>query len=137
VAQVHPDTAASFDIDEPAFLFELWPEDLIRHLPERPDYSAPSRFPEVRRDIALVVDGDLPGGRVLQLVRAHRSGSVRIAADVFDEYRGAGVPAGRKSLALSLRYHAPDRTLTDADVTRIEQGLLTRLQKELGATLRS
>jgi phenylalanyl-tRNA synthetase beta chain len=46
------------------------------------------------------------------------------------------VPERKKSLAVSLRYQAPDRTLTDEDVARIEQGLLTRLQKELGATLR-
>ncbi len=136
VAQVHPATASSFDLDESVFLFELWPEDLVRHLPERPDYAPPSRFPEVLRDIALVVDGDVPGGRVLQLVRAHRSGSVRIAAEIFDEYRGPGMPEGKKSIALSLRYQAPDRTLTDTDVARIEQGLLTRLQKELGAALR-
>jgi phenylalanyl-tRNA synthetase beta chain len=136
IAQVHPQTAASFDIDEPVFLVELSLEDLVRHLPERPAYTPPSRYPEVRHDIAVLVDADLPAGRLLQLIRAHRSGSVRIAADVFDEYRGQGVPEGKKSLAVSLRYQAPDRTLTDEDVARIEQGLLTRLQKELGATLR-
>ena len=137
LGQVHPDHAAMFDIDEPVFMLELWVEDLVRHLPERPDYSAPSRFPEVRQDLALVVDDSLPAGRLLELVRSHRSGGVRIAADLFDEYRGKGVPAGKKSLALSLRYQAADRTLTDADVARIQQGLITRLGKELGAVLRS
>jgi phenylalanyl-tRNA synthetase beta chain len=136
VGQVHPETAAAFDIDEPVFLLELWVEDVVRLLPERPEYHAPSKFPEVRQDIALIVDLPTPAGRVLEVVRAHRSAGVRIRADVFDEYRGAGVPEGKKSLALHLRFQADDRTLTDADAAKVQQGLLVRLGKEMGATLR-
>ncbi|MCC7088600.1 MAG: hypothetical protein IT295_05560, partial [Dehalococcoidia bacterium] len=64
------------------------------------------------------------------------SGGVRIRADVFDEYRGPGVPEGKKSLALRLRFQAEDRTLTDNDVAKIQQGLVVRLGKEIGAVLR-
>lgn len=137
LAQVHPDTAATFGIDEPVFLAELWLEDLVRVLPERPPYQPPSRFPEVRQDVALLVDADLPAARVLQLVRAHRSGTVHLSADVFDEYRGDRLPAGKKSLAIRLRYQADDKTLTDEDVARIQGGLMKRLERELGASLRS
>ncbi len=136
LGQVHPDVAAQFDVDEPVFLLELWIEDLARVLPERPAYTPPSRFPEVRQDLALVVDESLPAGRLMEIVRSHRSSLVRIAADVFDEYRGPGVAAGKKSLALSLRYQSDDRTLTDEDVARVQTGLLKRLEKEIGATLR-
>ncbi len=136
IAQVHPETAASFDIDEPVFLVELWLEDLVRGIPARPAYDPPSRFPEVRQDIALLVAADLPASRVMDIVRSHRSGSVRLEAELFDEYRGQGVPGGQKSLAVSLRYQPLDRTLTDADVARVQQGLLKRLEKEVGATLR-
>ncbi len=136
IGQVHPDSAAAFDIGEPVFLVELWIPELLRHLPERPAYTAPSRFPEVRQDLALVVDAELAAGRVLEIARSHRSGGIRIVADLFDEYRGAGVPEGKKSLALGLRYQATDRTLTDADVARVQQGLVTRLSKEFGATVR-
>jgi len=136
VAQVHPDTAGSFDIEEPVFLVELWLEDLVRTLPERPDYTPASRFPEVRQDIAILVDVAVPAGRVLELVRAHRSGGVTLAADVFDDYRGEGVPPGKKSLALRLRFRALDRTLTDDDVARIQSGLLKRLEREFGASQR-
>jgi len=136
VGQVHPENAAAFDLDEPVFLLELWVEDLVRHLPERPEYAPPSRFPEVRQDLALLVDSDTPAGRVLDIARSHRSGTIRISADLFDEYRGTGIPEGKKSLAVSLRFQASDKTLTDADVARIQQGLVTRLNKELGAVLR-
>lgn len=134
--QVHPDTAAAFDIDEPLFLLELSIEDLVRAVPERPAYAPPSRFPEVRQDLALLVDLGMPAGRVLELVRAHRSGGVRLQAEVFDEYRGTGLPDGKKSLALRLRYQASDRTLSDDDVAKIQGGLMRRLEKELGASLR-
>lgn len=136
VAQVHPDTAATFDIDEPIYLVELAVEELAGLLPERPAYTPPSRFPEVRLDVALLVDAALPAGRVVDIVRSHRSGTVRVSGEVFDDYRGPGLPEGKKSLAVAMRYQAEDRTLTDADVERIQGGLLKRLEKELGATVR-
>ena len=90
----------------------------------------------MRQDIALLVDADVPAGRVLEIVRGHRSGTVRLAAEVFDDYRGAGIPAGKKSLAIRLRYQAEDRTLTDSDVAKVQAGLVGRLAKEIGAALR-
>ena len=136
LGQVHPSNAALFDIDAPVFLVELWVEDLVRHLPERPEYSGVSRFPDVRQDIALLVDAAVPAGRVLEITRSHRSGAIRLSADIFDEYRGKGVPDGKKSLAIRLRFQAADRTLTDEDVAKVRQGLVVRLGKELGAELR-
>ena len=137
VAQVHPDVAASFDIEEPVFLIELWFEPLTRAVPERPDYAPPSRYPEARRDLALLVPAETPASALLEVIRTHRARGVRISADVFDEYRGEGVPAGQKSLALAVRFRADDRTLSEKDVVRIEQGLLRRLEQDLGATLRA
>ena len=137
VAQVHPEVAAAFDIEEPVFLLELWFEPLTRAIPERPDYAPPSRYPEARRDLALLVPAATPASALLEVIRTHRARGVRISADVFDEYRGEGVPAGRKSLALALRFRAEDRTLGERDVVRLEQGLLRRLEQDLGATLRA
>ena len=69
VAQVHPDVAASFDIEEPVFLFELWFEPLTRAIPERPDYAPPSRYPEARRDLALLVPAATPASALLDVIR--------------------------------------------------------------------
>jgi phenylalanyl-tRNA synthetase beta chain len=136
IGQVHPDTAAAFDIDEPVFLIELWVEDVARALPEKLDYAPPSRFPEVRQDLALLVDAATHAGRIVEIANSHRSGGIRVAAAAFDEYRGAGLPEGKKSLAIALRFQASDRTLTDDDVARVRQGLVKRLEKEAGATVR-
>ncbi len=136
VAQVHPETAASFDIDTPVFMVELWVEDLVAHVPAKPDYAPPERYPDVRVDLSLLVANDVPAGKVLSIARSHRSAGVRIEADIFDEYRGKGIPEGRKALAVSLRYWPADRTLTEQEVTRIQDGLMKRLSKECGAVLR-
>jgi phenylalanyl-tRNA synthetase beta chain len=136
LAQVHPETAASFDIDDPVFVFELWIEDLARHVHEGRDYQPVERFPVVRVDLSLLVSIDTPAGDVLRLVRSHRAKNVRVEADLFDDYRGAGVPEGQKALAVSIRYCPSDRTLADDDVSRIQDGLLKRLDRELGARLR-
>ncbi len=136
VAQVHPAAAASFAIEEPVFLFELWFEPLTRAIPARPDYAPPGRYPEARRDLALLVPAETPAAALLDLVRSHRSRGVRAFADVFDEYRGEGVPAGMKSLALAVRFRADDRTLGERDVARLERDLLRRFEQELGAVLR-
>jgi len=137
LGQIHPDLAAAFDIDEPVFLLELGLRELAARLPERPPYHPPARFPPVRLDLALVVDGALPAAQLLRAVRGHRAGDVRIEADIFDEYRGPGIPEGKKSLALHLRLQAPDRTLTDAEAKRVVDGLLARLARELGAQPRA
>ncbi len=137
VARIHPAAADVFDVEEPVFLVELDLEALVPGLPARPDYSPPSRFPEVRQDIAVVVAAGMPASRVLELVRSHRVKGLSLSAAIFDDYRGQGIPEGQKSLAISLRYQASDRTLSDGEVARVQDALLKRLERELGATLRS
>ncbi|MGD9933652.1 MAG: phenylalanine--tRNA ligase subunit beta [Dehalococcoidia bacterium] len=136
VARVHPAAAAAFDVEEPVFLVELDLEALVPCLPERPDYAPPSRYPEVRQDIAILVSADVSAARVLDLVRSHRGKGISLSAAIFDDYRGPGIPDGQKSLAISLRYQASDRTLSDDEVGRVQGALLKRLERELGANLR-
>lgn len=136
LAQVHPETAAAFDIDEPVFLIELWVEDLARHVREDREYTPVERYPQVRVDLSLLVDIETSAGDVVKVIRSHRAKNVRVEADIFDDYRGAGLPDGNKALAISVRYCPADRTLTEGDVARIQDGLLKRLDKECGATLR-
>jgi len=136
VGQFHPATAAAFDIDAAVFLAELWVEDLVAHVPQRPGYVAPERHQDVRIDLSLLIDIGTPAGSVLRMVRGHRANGVRIEADIFDDYRGPGIPSGMRALALGLRLWPSGRTLTEADAARIQDGLLKRLEREFGARLR-
>jgi phenylalanyl-tRNA synthetase beta chain len=90
----------------------------------------------VLEDLALVVEESCSAGEVADLIRLSGGalvGSVRL----FDVFRGGQVGAGKKSLAYSITYQAPDRTLTDVEVAGVRQRIIKRLERELGATLRS
>jgi phenylalanyl-tRNA synthetase beta chain len=92
-------------------------------------------FPPVKEDLAVVVDEAVPAARV-QAVIAAAGGALLAGVTLFDVYRGPQIGAGKKSLAYGLTYQAPDRTLTDAEVARQRGRIVSRLQAEVGATLR-
>jgi phenylalanyl-tRNA synthetase beta chain len=93
-------------------------------------------FPPLRQDIAVVVDEDVPAGRVVGVVRA-AAGPELAAVDVFDVYRKPPVPEGRKSLALHLVFQATDRTLTDAEADAVRERVVAALADQVGGDLRA
>jgi phenylalanyl-tRNA synthetase beta chain len=133
LGQVHPKTAESFGMGEDVYLFELRLEDLLPHVRPVPRFRAISKFPAVVEDLAIVVSRDVPAGSILEEIAAS---PLVASARVFDEYAGEPVPEGKKSLAFSISYQAPDRTLTDADVARARERILKRLGTKWGAELR-
>ena len=94
-----------------------------------------SRFPAAVQYLALVVDEGVSGEQVRQAILV-AGGELLADALLFDVYRGAPVPPGKKILAFSLTYQAHDRTLTDDEVNRLQGRIVRRLQQELGAELR-
>jgi phenylalanyl-tRNA synthetase beta chain len=134
IGQVHPDVLARFDVEADVYLYEL---DLtaLRPLVDRVVRFAPiSRFPAVEQDLSLVVDDTTPASDLLQAIRRSR---LVVSAEVFDEYTGERIGAGKKSLSIAIRYQAPDRTLTDEDVAREQRRILGSLQHQHGAELRT
>lgn len=100
-----------------------------------PVLNAPSKFPAVVQDLALVVDDDLPAETLRDEIR--RAGQDLLAdVTVFDLYRGPQVPEGKKSIAFSLCFQAGDRTLTEEEASRRRDGILKAVGEKLGATLR-
>jgi len=93
-------------------------------------------FPPVYEDIAVIVDESVAAARVEGLIRQTGGRSVS-AVRLFDVYRGEQIGAGKKSLAYSLTYQAPDKTLTDAEAAQIRNRIVKRLAQEVGAKLRS
>jgi phenylalanyl-tRNA synthetase beta chain len=95
-----------------------------------------SAYPTVTQDLAVTVAEDVPASDVAGTIREAGS-ALLVDLSLFDVYRGAQVGAGKKSLAYSLTYQAPDRTLTDAEAAKVRQRIVQALEKELGAKLRS
>jgi len=90
----------------------------------------------VLEDLAVIVDDSLPAEKV-ELVIRQAGGKTLTALQLFDVFRGEQVGTGKKSLAYSLTYQEPDRTLTDEDAARIRQRIIRRLDQELAAKIRS
>ncbi|MDR0901693.1 MAG: hypothetical protein LBM92_02860 [Opitutaceae bacterium] len=110
----------------------LLPRQLFAAEPKRPRFQAFSLFPPTARDLSLVVDAATPAGEVadkLKATAAKIAGKTMAveSVNVFDQYAGPNLPEGKKSLALSLTFRAPDRTLTDDEVN----AAFTKLQADL------
>ncbi len=134
VGDVHPRVAQDWDLAGIA-AFEIDLDAVIARADTTPRYEDLTSFPELREDIAIVVDASVPAATVLDVVRG-AGGKLLARAEVFDVYRGEQIAAGRTSLAIALTFRAKDRTLTDADVAPIREKIVARLAKDLGGELR-
>jgi len=94
------------------------------------------RFPSVSQDLAVIVGEDLPAQKVQEAI-VETGGRLLRQVELFDLYRGEQIPPGKKSLAYSLTYQAEDRTLTDAEVAKVQERIVRRLAQELGAERRA
>jgi phenylalanyl-tRNA synthetase beta chain len=109
---------------------------ILPHVPERYRLSEVPSFPPVLEDLAFVVSDDLPAERVRQLIL--NSGKPLVTeVRLFDLYRGEQIGDGKKSLAYSIVYQAPDRTLTDDEVAEVRAGIIKQLETKVGAKLRA
>jgi len=116
-------------------VFELDVDALAVRAPEAADFEEVSPFPEVRQDLAFVVDEDVPAAAVAAAIREAGGPELRHVA-VFDEYRGEQIGAGRRSLAFSVSFGSPERTLTDEDVAPRRAAIVDALAQQFGAELR-
>ncbi len=133
IGALHPELSKTLGLDRPVFVFELvLAEVAVGRLPK---FHELSRFPEVRRDLALVADRDVSATAVLDVIREN-AGEWLTDLKLFDVYQGKGVDPLRKSLAVGLTWQHPSRTLTDDEVNASTQQILTSLEERLNATLR-
>lgn len=130
---LHPAVARALGLEQAAYVFEL-NLDLLQQA-RLPAFHELSKFPAIRRDIAIVVDEAVSAAQV-QACAAGAAPELVRHVQLFDVYRGKGVDSGRKSLALGLTLQASSRTLTDEEVTAALDQVVGTLQQQLGATLR-
>jgi phenylalanyl-tRNA synthetase beta chain len=133
LGMLHPALATELEINGNAFLFEIALAELEQG--RLPAFEPLSRYPAIRRDLAIVVDLDVTYERVRETVSAATPGLLRDVI-LFDVYQGKKIDSGRKSLALGLILQASSQTLTDQEVESTISRVLARLETELGARLR-
>ncbi len=136
LGELHPLAALKFGFGDRAVqAAELELEPILAAIPDRFPYRPFSTFPPAKRDVAVVVPGDTPAEQVLAEIRT-ASGELLTEAVLFDVYTGEGIPAGAKSLAFALTYQAPDRTLSDKEITKAHEKVEGRLRHVLKAQIR-
>jgi len=133
--QVHPEVSEAWEIRGEVFLAEFDLEVLARHVKLRRSYREIGQYPSVRRDLALLADREVPAGVIEATLRA-TAGELLESLHLFDVYEGERIPAGKRSLAYSLIFRAKDRTLTEQEVNKIQDGLLAAVARAHGAQLR-
>jgi phenylalanyl-tRNA synthetase beta chain len=133
IGNLHPDLATTLGIDQPVYLFEL----LVAEISEGrlPRFSELSRFPEVRRDLAVIVAREVSADAVLQCI-CEAAGENLTDLKLFDVYQGKGIDPLSKSVAVGLTWQHPSRTLNDDEVSGAMQQILSSLEERFNATLR-
>jgi phenylalanyl-tRNA synthetase beta chain len=133
IGALHPRLVRERGLDRAPLLWEL--DEALSFSAEIPVFKGISRFPSIRRDIALLVDRDVPADALLAAIRA-AGGSLLTESKVFDVYSGDRIDSSRKSVAFGLILQESSRTLTDDEADRVVAAVVARLETEFGARMR-
>ncbi|MDH3275297.1 MAG: phenylalanine--tRNA ligase subunit beta [Gammaproteobacteria bacterium] len=133
VGKLHPRHAKAFDIKRDVYLFEL--DARVALGSAAPTASPVSRFPSIRRDIAVIVDDGISSHELVNAV-ASVAPDLISTVRIFDIYKGPGIEAGRKSVALGLILQETSRTLTDDDADATMTAAVRKLEEKFAAELR-
>lgn len=134
--ELHPRVCAALDLPPRTVAAEIDLDALFAAAPAAVAPAVPSPFPPARTDLALVLGADVPAGELTAAVRAG-AGPLLESLRVFDVYTGDQVPAGHRSVAVALRFRAPDRTLAEAELAAATDAAVRSAADRVGAVLRS
>ncbi|SHE76622.1 phenylalanyl-tRNA synthetase beta subunit [Microbulbifer donghaiensis] len=133
VGALHPQLQKKLDLPKAAFVFELSLEALGQA--RLPAFRPLSRFPEVRRDLALLIDADVPAASMVETA-VEAAGETLTDLKVFDVYQGKGIDFNRKSVAMGLTFQHPSRTLNDDEINAAVDAVVGKLEQKYNASLR-
>ena len=136
IGQLQPALAKKYDLRDAVFLAEFNLDVLLAKRNPTKSFKTLPQFPSSRRDVAMLVAEAVTHEAVLQAVKQAKAANLE-AVELFDVFRGKGVPEGQKSLAYAFTYRAADKTLTDADVNTAHTKVLETLKTQLKAELRA
>ena len=135
LGEIHPSVQENYGMERPLYYFELNFENLVPLSSDELTVQAPPRFPDMFRDIAMLVAEDIPVVDILNCVKSIKEKEIE-GVDMFDLYKGEHIPPGQKSVAVRVRYRSPERTLTDDEVNRLHARIIDTLIKKLNVTIR-
>lgn len=134
IGKIHPAMEKQYDVKN-VYVFEMKLEELLAAQTANLVYQPIPKFPSITRDIALTVEREKTAGE-LEAIILGTGGKLLKTAKVFDVYEGDKVETGKKSVAFTLTYMDPEKTLTDEEITVVHEKILKALTEKAGATLR-
>jgi phenylalanyl-tRNA synthetase beta chain len=133
IGALHPSLAQKLDIQQPLYLFDLKLDSIMNT--SLPSYTPISKFPAIRRDLALIMAKDVEAGSIKKYI-LNWQGELLRDVQIFDVYQGKGIDVDKKSIAFSLVFQHVSRTLVDAEINDFMQKIVAGLYNEFNATLR-
>ncbi len=120
---------------ENVFVIEINLDKLLAINTGKPKYKEISKFPSIKKDIALVLDKSIQSEEVAKTIKK-ACGNNLSKVEVFDVYEGKGIDENKKSIAYSLTFSSQDRTLTDDEINPLLEKIVEMTEKEFNAELR-
>lgn len=133
VGRIHPVVAQQLDVPNTIYLFELKAEVLQQGVV--PSFAPLSDQPAVKRDLALVLADTTPASQLLDAIR-NAAGAALTRIELMDVYRGESIGSENKSIAVSLTFQEPSRTLKESDINQLIDSILAGVKTDAGASLR-
>lgn len=135
LGRLKPSVAASFDISEPVYIFELDFPKMLSYMSVETRFKAIPVYPPAFRDVAILVNDETPAAELEEAIKRVNSEVIHDVR-IFDVYRGSPVPEGYKSVAFSIVYQWPDRSPNDEQVNEIHSEISKILENKFGAKIR-
>lgn len=133
--EIHPDVTENYGIDVDCYVAELDLDVLFEASSTTKTYKPLPKFPAVTRDIALLCDDSILVAEIEETIRK-AGGNLVEKVQLFDIYKGAQIPEGKKSIAYAIAYRDEKKTLEDKDIAKVHDKILKALEHKLGAVLR-
>ena len=133
VGLLHPELLKKLDVEQEIWVFEL--QLNLISVKKVPKFKELSKFPEVRRDLAIIVDGSVAAGEVVACAREAATEHL-VSLIVFDQYSGAGIEEGKQSIGLGITWQNDKRTLNEDEVNTLTDDVVTSLKQRFNASLR-
>ncbi len=134
---IHPKVQKAYGVQQKVYAAELNIRKMLKYKQMKKSYKALPKFPVVPRDLAVVVEENVSNAQVVRTLKSAHLKVLLENVELFDIYKGKGIPEGKKSMAYTFTLRDPERTLADEDITAAMQTLIETLNKKLGAELRA
>lgn len=135
LGEIHPEVLENYDLKGEIYVAEIWLDKLVKYGKMNKKYTEVAKFPAVERDIAMVIDEEIPVGEIERAIQK-KGKKILEEIQLFDVYRHEKLGENKKSVAYSLMFRSKERTLTDEEIDNTMKEIVKELEDSLGAELR-